>query len=448
MTLQDSALSELLAALQVGDGVDLVRELARWALQELIELEATAAIGAGRYERVDGRTTERNGHRQRVVSTKAGDLQVGIPKLRAGSFFPSLLEPRRRIDQALYAVIMEAYVSGVSTRNVDDLVAAMGIDTGISKSEVSRVCARLDERVGAFRNRTLGHVEFPYVYLDATYVHVRDDALGQVVSRAVVVATGITAAGGREVLGVDVGDSEDETFWTAFLRSLKHRGLAGVRLVISDAHAGLTAAIRKCMTGASWQRCRVHYARNLLAVVPKSSQEMVAAAFRSIFALGTKEEVEARWDEVSDTLDERFPKAAESMRRARTDVLAFTSFPRAHWRKVWSNNPLERLNKEIKRRSNVVGIFPNDPAVIRLIGAVLADQHDEWAIDLSHTRERGRVPHHSAGLIRLMSRFHSTIAMPRPVSVFQRDFQHPASSDLGHGIYQTPLLAKTLPSGA
>ena len=380
MTLQDSALSELLAALQVGDGVDLVRELARWALQELIELEATAAIGAGRYERVDGRTTERNGHRQRVVSTKAGDLQVGIPKLRAGSFFPSLLEPRRRIDQALYAVIMEAYVSGVSTRNVDDLVAAMGIDTGISKSEVSRVCARLDERVGAFRNRTLGHVEFPYVYLDATYVHVRDDALGQVVSRAVVVATGITAAGGREVLGVDVGDSEDETFWTAFLRSLTHRGLAGVRLVISDAHAGLTAAIRKCMTGASWQRCRVHYARNLLAVVPKSSQEMVAAAFRSIFALGTKEEVEARWDEVSDTLDERFPKAAESMRRARTDVLAFTSFPRAHWRKVWSNNPLERLNKEIKRRSNVVGIFPNDPAVIRLIGAVLADQHDEWAI--------------------------------------------------------------------
>ena len=340
MTHQDSALSELLAALQVGDGVDLVRELARWALQELIELEATAAIGAGRYERADGRVTERNGHRQRVVSTKAGDLQIGIPKLRAGSFFPSLLEPRRRIDQALYAVIMEAYVSGVSTRNVDDLVTAMGIDTGISKSEVSRICERLDVRVNAFRNRTLGHVEFPYVYLDATYVHVRDDALGQVVSRAVVVATGITADGGREVLGVDVGDSEDETFWTAFLRSLKARGLGGVRLVISGAHAGLTAASRKCMSGASWQRCRVHYARNLLACVPRSSQEMVAAAFRSVFALGTKEEVEARWDEVTDTLDERFPKAAESMRRARTDVLAFTSFPKEIWRQIWSNNPL------------------------------------------------------------------------------------------------------------
>jgi putative transposase len=275
---------------------------------------------------------------------------------------------------------MEAYVNGVSTRSVDDLVAAMGVDTGISKSQVSRICAGLDERVDAFRNRTLGHVGFPYVYLDATYINVRDDALGQVVSRAVVIATGITAEGGREVLGVDIGDSEDETFWTRFLRSLRDRGLGGVRLVISDAHAGLTASIRKCFTGASWQRCRVHYARNLLATVPKAHVEMVAAAFRSIFALGTRAEVEARWDEVTDTLAERFPKAAESMRRARGDVLAFCAFPAAHWRKIWSNNPLERLNKEVKRRSNVVGIFPNDAAAIRLIGAVLADQHDEWAI--------------------------------------------------------------------
>jgi putative transposase len=380
MALSESALSDLLASLQVGDGVDLVRELARWALQELIEAEAAAAIGAGRYERSDGRVTERNGHRLRVLSTKAGDLHVGIPKLRQGSFFPSLLEPRRRIDQALYAVVMEAYVAGVSTRAVDDLVAAMGLDSGISKSEVSRICAGLDERVAAFRGRTLGHVGFPYVYLDATYVHVRDDALGQVVSRAVVVATGITACGDREILGVDIGDSEDETFWTGFLRSLRSRGLGGVRLVISDAHAGLRAAIRRVLSGASWQRCRVHYARNLLALVPKAHQEMVSAAFRSIFALADPDDVKARYDEVTDTLTARFPKAAESLRDARTDVLAFTAFPREHWRKIWSNNPLERLNKEIKRRSNVVGIFPNDAAAIRLIGAVLADQHDEWAV--------------------------------------------------------------------
>ncbi len=380
MALDESAVSDLLDALRTGEGTDLVRELAQWALQQLIEAEATAEIGAGAWERGEGRVTHRNGHRPRVLSTKAGDLQLGIPKLRKGSFFPELLEPRRRIDQALYAVVMEAYVNGVSTRSVDDLVAAMGVDTGISKSEVSRICEGLDERVDAFRNRTLGHVAFPYVYLDATYVNVRDDALGQVVSRAVVIATGITANGAREVLSVDIGDSEDETFWTRFLRSLRDRGLGGVRLVISDAHAGLKASIRKCFAGSSWQRCRVHYARNLLATVPKSHAEFVAAAFRSIFALSDRTEIEARWDEVAATLAERFPKAAESMTAARTDVLAFATFPHSHWRKIWSNNPLERLNKEVKRRSNVVGIFPNDRAAIRLIGAVLADQHDEWAI--------------------------------------------------------------------
>jgi transposase-like protein len=380
MALDESAVSALLDALTIGEGTDLVRELAQWALQQLIEVEATAKIGAGAWERTDGRTTHRNGHRPRVLSTKAGDLRLGIPKLRKGSFFPELLEPRRRIDQALYAVVMEAYVNGVSTRAVDDLVAAMGVDTGISKSEVSRICAGLDERVDAFRGRTLGHVAFPYVYLDATYINVRDDALGQVVSRAVVIATGITANGAREVLGVDIGDSEDETFWTRFLRSLRDRGLSGVRLVISDAHAGLKASIRKCFAGSTWQRCRVHYARNLLATVPKSHAEFVAAAFRSIFALSDRTEIEHRWDEVTATLAERFPKAAESMTDARTDVLAFATFPQSHWRKIWSNNPLERLNKEVKRRSNVVGIFPNDRAAIRLIGAVLADQHDEWAI--------------------------------------------------------------------
>jgi putative transposase len=387
MALDESAVSDLLAALQVGDGTDMVRQIAQWALQELIEAEAAAAIGAGLWERGPERTTHRNGHRPRVLSTATGDLHLKIPKLRQGTFFPSLLEPRRRIDQALHAVVMEAYVHGVSTRAVDDLVEAMGVARGMSKSEVSRVCAGLDELVDAFRNRTLGHVAFPYVYLDATYVNVRDDALGQVVSRAVVIATGITANGEREVLGVDIGDSEDETFWTKFLRSLKTRGLSGVRLVISDAHAGLKAAIRKCFTGASWQRCRVHFARNLLAVIPKAHQEMVSAAFRSIFALGTSEEVTARYDEVTDTLAIRFPKAAALMASARTDVLAFAAFPRAHWRKIWSNNPLERLNKEVKRRSNVVGIFPNDAAAIRLIGAVLADQHDEWAITRRYLSE-------------------------------------------------------------
>ena len=380
MTLSESAINEILFALDNGDGSDLVRQLAELGMQGLIEAEATEVIGAERWERTVDRVAHRNGHRPRVLSTKAGDLQLGIPKFDRGSFFPEILEPRKRIDQAMYAVVMEAYVNGVSTRSVDKLVTALGVDTGISKSEVSRICAALDERVGAFRNRTLGHTSFPYVYLDATYVHVRDDALGQVVSRAVVIATGITAQGGREILGVDIGDSEDATFWTGFLRSLKQRGLTGVRLVISDAHEGLKKSIRKCFQGASWQRCRVHYIRNLLATVPKGQAEVVAAAFRSIFALDTMVEVMARWDEVADMIEPKYPKAAASMRDARTDVTAFSSFPKAHWRKIWSNNPLERLNKEVKRRTNVVGIFPNNAAAIRLIGAVLADQHEEWAI--------------------------------------------------------------------
>ena len=266
---------------------------------------ADEATGAAAWERSAGRVTHRNGHRPRTLSTKAGDLELGIPKFRRGAFFPEILEPRRRIDQAMYAVVMEAYVNGVSTRSVDALVEALGVDTGISKSEVSRICAGLDERVAAFRNRTLGHTEFPYVYLDATYVHVRDDALGQVVSRAVVIATGITINGDREILGVDIGDSEDAAFWTAFLRSLKQRGLTGVRLVISDAHEGLKAAIRKCFQS---QLAALPRALRLLANVPKGQAEFVAAAFRSIFALATIEEILARWDEVATTLEERSPK--------------------------------------------------------------------------------------------------------------------------------------------
>jgi putative transposase len=377
MALSESAVSELLDAFRAGDGVDLIRESVRLVLQELIELEATEVIGAAPYERSEARVAERNGSRPRLLATQAGDVELAIPKLRRGSFFPSILEPRRRIDQALYAVVMEAYVAGVSTRAVDDLVAALGIASGISKSEVSRICAGLDEIVGAFRTRQLDHVEFPYVYLDATYLHVRNQT-SQVVSMAVVVATGITANGQREILGCDIGDSEDETFWRGFLRSLKARGLAGVHLVISDQHAGLVAALRRSFQRAAHQRCRVHFARNLLGLVPRSHTDMVAAVFRTIFAQPDPGAVSATWDQVHDQLTSMFPKIGPLMDDAKAEVLAFTSFPRAHWQKLWSTNPLERINKEIKRRSRVVGIFPNEASVIRLVGAVLADMHDEW----------------------------------------------------------------------
>jgi putative transposase len=377
MALSQSVVSELLDAFRAGEGVDLIRDAVQLVLQELIEVEATEHIGAGRYERSDTRVTERNGSRPRLLATQAGDVELRIPKLRKGSFFPSILEPRRRIDQALYAVVMEAYVNGVSTRSVDDLVAALGVDSGISKSEVSRICAGLDEVVGAFRTRRLEHCEFPYVYLDATYLHVRN-AESQVTSMAVVVATGITADGSREVLGLDVGDSEDEVLGRGFLRALKARGLGGVRLVISDQHAGLVAALKRSFQGAGHQRCRVHFVRNLLALVPKSHQDMVAAVFRTIFAQPDPDTVSSTWDQVRDQLAARFPKIGPLMDDAKAEVLAFATYPRAHWTKIWSTNPLERVNKEIKRRARVVGIFPNEASVIRLVGAVLADMHDEW----------------------------------------------------------------------
>jgi len=377
MALSQSALSELLDAFRAGDGVDLIRESVRMVMQELIEAEATELIGAGRYERAESRTTERNGTRPRLVATQAGDIGLRIPKLRKGSFFPAILEPRRRIDQALYAVVMEAYVQGISTRSVDDLVAAMGIDSGISKSEVSRICAGLDEAVGAFRTRDLSDIEFPYVYLDATYLHVRNERQ-MTVSMAVIVATGVTAGGDREILGLDVGDSEDEVFWKGFMTSLKQRGLHGVKLVISDQHSGLVAALRKAFQGVAHQRCRVHFARNLLALVPKAEADNVAAAFRVVFAQNTRREVEQAWAKARTEFAARYPKVGPLMDEAKAEVLAFAAFPKAHWRKIWSTNPLERVNKEIKRRSRVVGIFPNNAAVIRLVGAVLLDMHDDW----------------------------------------------------------------------
>jgi putative transposase len=343
MALEESAMTELLAALRAGGGLDVVREALALVLQALIDAEATGVIGADRYQRSASRTTHRNGSRSRLLSTKAGDVELRIPKLREGSFFPALLEPRRRIDRALLAVVMEAYVHGTSTRKVDDLVRALGVETGISKSEVSRICVELDGEVAAFRSRSLAHAAFPYVFLDATYLKARVD--GRVVSRAVVIATGVTADGGREVLGLDVGDSEDGAFWTAFLRSLKARGLTGVQLVISDAHTGLKQAIAAVTAGASWQRCRVHFLRNVLARVPKASAEMVAAAIRTIFAQPTGQEVLDQLDKVAAMLAPKFPAVASMLADAREDLTAFTAFPVAHWRKLWSTNPLERLNK-------------------------------------------------------------------------------------------------------
>lgn len=378
MALTESDLSDLLAALKAGEMTDTVRTSLEWILQQLIEAEATAAIGARPHERTDTRTTQRNGHRPRLLSTAAGDVELKIPKLRSGSFFPSLLERRRRIDRALFAVVMEAYVHGVSTRKVDDLVQALGVGSGISKSEVSRICAELDGDLEAFRTRSLGHVAFPYVFADATYLKGRVN--GRVVSRAVVVATGVTATGDREVLGVAVGDSEDGAFWTAFLQGLRARGLAGVQLVISDHHLGLKAAIASVFIGAAWQRCRVHFLRNVLARVPRASAEMVAAAVRTVFAQPDAAHVRSQLDEVTRMLTERFPDVAAVLADAAEDLLAFTAFPQAHWRKLWSTNPLERLNGEIKRRTNVVGIFPNDAAVARLVTAVVVEAHDEWAV--------------------------------------------------------------------
>ncbi|MEX3632822.1 MULTISPECIES: IS256 family transposase [Actinomycetes] len=385
MTHSHSGVHAQLDALLSADPQAMFAELVRAGLQALIEAEASAKIGAGRYERNEDRTTHRNGYRNKTVSTPAGDIEARIPKLRSGSFFPALLERRRRIDRALYAVIMQAYVHGVSTRAVDDLVRALGVDTGISKSEVSRICAELDAEVEAFRTRTLAHTEFPYVFADATFCKVRIGA--HVVSHAMVVATGVSADGTREVLGTAVGDSESYEFWNDFLRSLKARGLSGVHLVISDAHAGLKAAVAKQFVGASWQRCRVHFMRNLHGTVASKHAPAVTAAVKTIFAHTDPKDVAAQWDQVADTFAGSFPKAHQMMREAKTDVLAFTAFPRGHWQKIWSNNPIERLNKEIKRRADVVEIFPNPEAFLRLATSVVIDQHDEWQVGRRYLSE-------------------------------------------------------------
>jgi len=374
----DARYEDLLAHLGDGDTKDLFKMLVQRGMQDLIDAELTATIGAELHERSETRSNQRNGARTRTLSTPAGDIELRIPKLRVGSFFPSLLEPRRRVDQALWAVIMTAYITGTSTRKVDDLVRALGCESGVSKSTVSRICKGIDDEVAVFRTRPLGHIAMPYIYLDATYIKARNNH--RIVSRAVVVATAVTVDGNREVLGVDVGDSEDEVFWTAFLRTLRDRGLDGVRLVISDAHAGLKASIARVFAGATWQRCKVHLARNVLATVNHAHKDMVAATVRTIHAQPDAEATRTQLHAVVAMLEDRFPKAAEILAAAEADVTAYAGFPKAHWRKISSTNPLERINKEIKRRSNVVGIFPDDASVIRLVGAVLLEQHDEWAV--------------------------------------------------------------------
>jgi transposase-like protein len=353
---------------------DFLREGVRVLAEELMEMELAEHVGAERHERSPERTGYRNGYRERPWDTRVGTIELKVPRVRDGSFFPSLLEPRRRAERALVAVVQEAYLQGVSTRRVDDLVQALGMQ-GISKSQVSRLCGELDKEVERFRTRKL-EGPYPYVWLDGTFVKVREN--GRVVSQAIVIAIAVTTSGEREVLGMDVGPSESGAFWLAFLRDLTARGLNGVKLVISDAHGGLKAAIGSVLQGASWQRCRVHFMRDALGLVPKSAQQMVAATIRTVFAQPDAGAAREQWRRVADTFRARYARLAEMLDAAEADVLAYAKFPPAHWHQVWSNNPLERLNKEVKRRTDVVGIFPNTAAVVRLVGCILAEQHDEW----------------------------------------------------------------------
>ena len=376
---------------RLGDDVevDFLKDALSAFLHALMDAEANAQAGAGYGERSLERVAQRNGYRERRWDTRTGTLELAIPRLRTGSYFPTFLEPRRRSEQALLAVIQQAYVEGVSTRRVDDLIRALGCD-GISKSEVSRICKDLDAVVDAFRTRPLDAGPYAYLWLDALTQKVRED--GRVVNVAVVVATGVNAEGKREVLGVDAGAAEDGPFWLSFLRSLVARGLSGVQLVTSDAHLGLKEAIAAVFSGASWQRCRKHFMTNLLSKVPKSAQPLVATLVRSIYQQTEAKEVWDRHGQVVEQLQARFPDAGAMLAEAGADILAFTAFPQAHWRQIWSNNPQERLNKEIRRRTDVVGIFPSRKAALRLIGAVLAEQNDEWLVARRYLSEESMRP--------------------------------------------------------
>lgn len=397
MTEDTMALSELLA--KSGDG-DFLRTVAEAVLQILMEADVEGLIGASRHERSAERLNYRNGYRDRTLDTRLGPLQLRIPKLRQGSYFPPFLEPRKTAERALVAVIQEAWIGGVSTRRVDELVQAMGL-TGISKSQVSKLCKDIDERVNAFLERPL-EGEWPYLWLDATYLKVREG--GRIVSVAAIIAVAVDTEGRREIIGLSIGPSEAEPFWSSFLKSLVRRGLKGVKLVISDAHEGLKLAITRVLK-ATWQRCRVHWIRNALAHVPKGQHTMVAAALRQAFLQPDVDAARQTWRHVADQLRERWPKLAALMDESEADVLAYMSFPAQHRAKLHSTNPLERLNKEVKRRADVVGIFPNEPSIIRLIGAVLLEQNDEWQLQ------------HRYMQVEAMAELYTPLAEPDPAQI-------------------------------
>lgn len=376
MTNPTIALLEYLRKIGMEEDKDFLAESVRVLSQMLMELEVEKLTSAEKHERTPERINYRNGYRDRSWETRVGEIDLRIPKLRAGTYFPSLLEPRKHAEKALLAVVQQAYIEGVSTRKVDHLLQALGL-TGIDKSEVSRICKGLDEVVKEFRNRPLDR-QYPYVWLDALYLKVRQNH--RIVSLAMVIAIGVNDLGERELLGFELGSSETEAFWLEFLRSLVQRGLKGVQLVVSDAHEGLKAAIAQVLSGASWQRCRVHFMRNLLSHIPRGDQAMVTAALRTIFAQPDQEAARGQLRVVYDAMVVRWPKAAEVLINAEEDILAYMVFPREHWTRIYSNNVLERLNKEVKRRTNVVGVFPDAASVIRLVGAVLMEQADDWQI--------------------------------------------------------------------